>query len=77
MGPTGSPETSARDYHHTLRNIPRGQISYAWRRKPKSRNFHIRNKFKGGSVHTIADKFGEVIAKGDFCSKIGFALPSY
>ena len=27
-------------------------------------------RVKGGSGHTIADKFGEVIAKGDFCTKL-------
>jgi len=29
MGPIGSPETSARNYHYTLRNIPEGRRSEA------------------------------------------------
>jgi hypothetical protein len=36
----------------------------------RNHNFHIRYKFKGGPGHTITDKSGEVIAKGDFCTKL-------
>ena len=61
MGPTGHPETSVMDYHHTLRNSTKEGGSYLLGGgSPKSHNFDICYKFMGGSGHTIADKFGEV-----------------
>ena len=67
----GHPETSVMDYHHTLRNSTKEGTSHLLGGGSlKSHNFHICYKFKGGSGHTIADKFGEVIARGDFCTKL-------
>jgi hypothetical protein len=71
MGPTGHPETSVIDYHHTLRNSTKAGTSHLLSGGSlKSHNFHICYKFKGGSGHTTADIFGQVIARGDFCTKL-------
>jgi hypothetical protein len=57
LGPKGCPETSVRDYHYTLRNIPEKHISHLLREgSPNSRTVLCINFFRATEIASLTGR---------------------